>query len=284
MLLSDAPAVLVRSLQQLHTTGIGLSSQHCVALSAFAEKHKHASRVLTLQGPLTGCRANQVLTQDPWPVPSSVALVDPLQLGVETMSQLNRSLHSVTILCIVDSCLDTSGLLNLVTDWSRLRMLEISNNQVDVNAISLIRHAKWPHLERLLLSSNKLGVADMQHLVPCSWPLLTFLILDHECIDVPSVSCIAQGQFPALTLLSLRGNNVDAAGISYLVQGNWPELTTLMLSDECLDEAAFMLLGISEAHRQLIVECIESSCRVYAHLPQFPGLKWNGVHIWKHFK
>ena len=280
--LLNASAVLIRPLQRLHTAAIDLSTQHCVALLAFADKHRHTTKTLSLRGPLAGCRAIQVLTQNTWPMLGSVALVDSPQQGWDSVSQLSKSMHSVVNVNIVDSCLDASGLLRLVTEWSQLKLLRLSNNQLDPNALSAISQAKCPRLQCLLLSSNILGAAGMQHLVSCSWPSLTSLALEHECIDGPALSCLAQGQFPSLGCLSLRGNNIDAAGISYLVQGNWPKLMMLMLSEQCLDQAAYSLLGVTEAEQQLVAECTKSNCRVAARLLRLPNLRWNGVQIWKH--
>ena len=286
MSLSHASAVLIRPPQQLCTAANDLSTQHCVALSAFADKHRHTTQTITLRGPLAGCWAIQLLTLDTWPMLGSLTLVDSPRQGWDSMSQLSKSMHSVVNANIVDSCLDASGLLCLATEWSQLKLLRLSNNQLDATALPAISQAKWPHLGCLLLSSNMLGVAGMQHLVSRPWPLLRCLTLDHACIDGPALSCLAQGQFPALTWLSLRGNNIDAAAIdiSYLVQGNWPELTTLMLSDQCLHQAAYLMLGIAEAQQQLVAECTESTCRVPAHLPQLPYLRHNGAQIWKHLE
>ena len=276
MSLPDASAMLIRSLQELRTAAIDLSMQHCAALSAFADKHRHTTRQLSLRGPLAGCQAIQVLTQDTWPVLGSLALCDSPHQGWESMSHLSKSMRSVDSVCIVDSCLDGSGLLTLVTEWSQLKLLKLSNNQLDPNALSAISQANWPNLGYFVLSYDVLGVAGTRQLVFCSWPLLTTLILDHACIDEPAISCLAQGQFPALTWLSLKGNNVniDAAGISYLVQGNWPKLMMLILSDQCLDQAAYSLLGISKPEQQRVAECTQSCVSTTsAYLPQLPNLR-----------
>ena len=48
-------AVLVRSRQQLHNSLKDLPSQHCAALSAFADKVRHLEVWVTLRGPLVCC-------------------------------------------------------------------------------------------------------------------------------------------------------------------------------------------------------------------------------------
>ena len=115
MSLPDASAMLIRSLQELRTAAIDLSMQHCAALSAFADKHRHTTRQLSLRGPLAGCQAIQVLTQDTWPVLGSLALCDSPHQGWESMSHLSKSMRSGTLCVLWIAVLTDQGYL----PWSQ---------------------------------------------------------------------------------------------------------------------------------------------------------------------
>ena len=257
---SSKTAVLVSSHRQLHD----LSSQHCAALSGFADKHRHTAQNVTLWGPLSGCRIFQCLEKYNWPLLKRFNMIASPQLDVDSASRFLT--HSLTHIHVADSCFDAPALFKKITEWPRLVSIQLLNNQLDANAVSAMTHAKWPFLHTLNLSFNKLGLVGVQHLVSCAWPCLGVLKLDQACIDALALQCLACGHWPRLWHLSLDGNPVNTTGISYLVQVNWPMLRQLWLPGQGLDKKAYLLLGIVKADiRQILTAQHECSCRRYSY-------------------
>ena len=277
-------AVLIRPHQQLLGPLLDLPSQHCKVLSDFVDMHRQGTAALTLQGPFVGCSTVQLLTYDLWLAVMRLEVIASPQLRVESISHLRDSLHFLTQITMLDTPLDASALLGLGAAWPQLEKVQLSNNQLDADAISAIAQAKWPCLRQFTLESNMLGVAGMQHLVSCSWPRLFHLCLEDVGMNASAVHCLTQGQWPALQILLLDGNNIDASGVSYLVQGNWPLLCSLSLSiaSQGSDKEAYSKLGISDKdifemmrEHRLGVKPSKISL-VYSgesHLPQFSDLK-----------
>ena len=266
-----ATAVLIRSQQQPHTPSSDLSRQHCAVLSDFCEKHRSSARAIYLHGPHVGCRVLQSLMHSSQPQLESIPLMDS--------PQLSDSCCSVTNVSISGSFLNVSALLQMGTTWPRLQHLDLSNTQLDANAVWALTQVKWTDLDTLYLDVNNLGTSGVQHLVSCSWPSLVWLSLNNTCIDAPALQCLAQGQWPELTDLSLQRNCVDATGISYLMKGCWPRLYCLSLSVQDLDDKAYSLLGILEKEKCSVMATPHSAvnntaCNHYSsHLPHFPYLQ-----------
>ena len=276
---NSCSAVLVRSRQQLHNPLTDLPSQHCAALSAFADKPRHVKqRVVTLRGPLVCCWLNHYQTCDAWPLLKHLRLVDVPQLDTESISHLHQL--SLKGIVVVDCFLDAAVLLRLSVGWRQLKRIVLQNNQLNDNAMSVIGLANWPNLQHLSLDFNILGTAGMQHLVSCSLPLLQRLTLEHAGIEEPAVRCLAQGQWPALLVLSLDGNYIDTTGVLYLLQGRWPLLKLLILSPEGLDREAASHFGIYGEDGADIAATPKPDTSRYLHsqdyitfLPQFPSLR-----------
>lgn len=169
-LICGRTAVLIGSREKLRIPLIDLPSQHCAAVTDFADKHRHNARCLTLWGPLIGSRLVQSLTQNLWPQLRSLTVSDaPQWVVVKGMSRLTDSLPCLIDIRIANNCLDASVLPKLVMGWSQLEGVGLSRTQLDANAMSAVKHATWPHLEAVDLTFNSLGVAGMQLLVSCSW-------------------------------------------------------------------------------------------------------------------
>ena len=264
-------AVLIRPCQQLYAPRMNLSSQHCAALSGFADKYRHITTAISFHGPLVTCRAVQSLTHGSWPLVTSLTVFSAPQLGLESISYLSGSLHSLLMCTIKYTCLDAIALFQKGLGWSQLWCLILNDNQLDANAISAMQHANWTDLRHLSLTSNMLGKLGIQYIVSCSWLSLVHLALEHAGIEGPDLECLVNSQWPALEVLSLDGNNIDAIGVSYLVQCNWPLLHSLILSDRSLDAEAYLLLGIAGADR--VYSSRRQSFCCCSDLPQFPDLE-----------
>ncbi|KAL3151024.1 hypothetical protein ABBQ38_012895 [Trebouxia sp. C0009 RCD-2024] len=237
-------AVLLRPCQQEHNPLIDIPSQHRAALSRLADRHRRSADYIRMEGPLMGCKAVQTLTRGWWSKLSSIMVAKSPQLTVESIAHLIE-LRSVTYVTVSDNCLDASMLLGLAVGWPQLRQISLPNNQLDANAISVLKRADWRLLRALNLSNNPLGIAGIQRLLSWSLPSLEWLLLENAGIDATASCYLAQGQWPGLRHLHLFGNNIGTTGVSYLVQGDWPFLTTLHLSSHGLDEEAHTLLGIA---------------------------------------
>ena len=133
--------MLIRSLQQPHMPLVDLPSQHCVALSAFADKHRHVAKCMGLRGLILGCRVVKSLTQGSWPLLVSLELYNIPHLGIESSREIG------------------SG-------CPQLQYILLSNNELDAYAISAITQAKWPNLEAL---DMQLSTSGIQILSSCSW-------------------------------------------------------------------------------------------------------------------
>lgn len=276
-------AVMLRSHSADSLSVVDLPSQHCVALADLADKHRHATTFMHLQGPLMGCSAVQILTQGRWSVLERLRVCQAPQLGVDSVSHL-CNLQSLTDVTISDCCLDAAALMQLSTGWPLLERIQLNNNGLDANTISALPRDKWPDLFLLELGSNTLGAAGIQHLVSCSWPELMRLSLDHTGIDDHDLRFLLQGQWPALRELNLIGNNISAIGISHLVHGRWPYLRRIFLSPQSLGEEAYSLLGIAveptsrnigQQHTALATNhptAVFELCTYASSLPQFPSL------------
>ena len=265
-------AVLIKSRQQLHCPSLELPSQYCAAVSDFADKHSNSAQSLDLKGPLVGCRLVQSLIHAVWPRLIDLHINTP-QLEIGSMAHL-RNLQFVTCVVILNSFLDAPVLLQWGTEWSQLRSISLSNNQLDASAISVMPQAKWSNLHRLELEHNMLGLAGTQHIVSCSLPCLQILNLKYDGIDDAAACCLAQGNWPMLRILDLDGNSFDGAGISYLVLGRWPDLRTMSMSYNSVDEKALSLLGIGEAYRPTFIH--QTGSILYnSDLLQFPHLQVN---------
>ena len=262
--------MLVRSHHQLNDPLIDLPSQHCAALSDFAVSRRRIALAIILQGPCAGCGAVQSLTNSIRPGLAHLKLIKAPQLEESSMSLLVDSLPLLQSITVQDCFLDGAALLKLGTGWPRLHTINLSNNQLDADAIAGLTQATGSKLRRLHLHSDILDVACIQQLTSCSWPSLQILALEHADIDVPAVNCLAQGSWPALQCLNLTGNKIGATGISHLVQGNWPRLGRLILSDQGLDEEACLLLGIAEVVRSRSTS--DGGFEYKSDLPQFSDL------------
>lgn len=194
-------AVLIRSQQQPQMPLCDLPSCHYAVLSEFTDQHRCFARYLSLRGAVVSCKVLQFLTHCSWPELRSVELMDSNQLGMEGMDD---SWRNVTTVKILDSFLDASLLLHMGITWPQLCILDLSNNQLDGNAVWALTQVNWTDLKALSLNVNKLGSSGMQHLVSCSWPSLEGLELDDACIDAPALHCLSQCQWPELTHLSLK--------------------------------------------------------------------------------
>ena len=241
-------AILIRSRQQLHTLCDNLPTQHCAALSQFADKNRHSLFTrMTLRGPCVGYHAVQSLVADTWPQLNVFHVSGTL--GSRFISHLSN-LAFLQEIVLTGCLLGASALLEMGKGQPKLEILRLANCQLDADAISAITLANWPCLRLLDLSKNELGVAGVHHLVSCSWPLLQHLALGHACIDGPAWHRLAQGHWPKLLTLSLAGNSIGTAGISDLIQGNWPNLRRLTLSAQGVDQACLLLdavKGITKA-------------------------------------
>lgn len=247
--LPSRTAVLVRPCQQLQNSLVGPGTQHCAALSKFADRFRTEAFMvsgMTLRGPCVGCRVVQCLTLAPWPVVKYLKVEDSPQLGLQSLSDLCNSLPHLTDIDLADCFLDATLLLKFGFKRPQLWCLRLSNNQLDLNAIAALAHA-CPRIVHLSLELNMLDAAGMQRLVSCSyaWLALTHLTLRHACIDGPGLNCLAQGHWPELLVLDLCGNHVETKClVSYLTRRSWPLLQTLVLSVQDLNEEACSLLGI----------------------------------------
>ena len=267
-LVSRTTIMLVRPHRQLNKPLIDLPSQHCAAVSAFADKCRDCTPAIMLRGPCIGFRAVQSLTNDIWPAVGCLKVIEAPRLEEGIMSLLINSAPLLQSIIFQDCFLDMAALLKFSTAGPRLHTITLSNNQLDATAVSSITQVTWPQLGRLLLNSTLLDAACMQHFTSCSWPALHHLALEHADLDAPALHCLAQGQWPALGFLNLKGNNVGATGVSYLVQGNWPRLGMLVLSDQGLDAEACSLLGIAEVDRV----CSTGDRNFKSALPEFSDL------------
>lgn len=266
-------AVLIRSQQQHQMPLCDLPSWHYAVLSEFTDQHRCLAKGICLRGALVSCKVLQFLTHCSWPGLRSVEVMDSYQLGMEGTGD---SWRNVTVVKILDSFRDASLLLHMGRTWPQLCVLDLSNSQLDGNAVWALTQVQWTHLKALSLNVNKLGSSGMQHLVSCSWPSLEGLELDDACVDAPALHCLAQGQWPELTHLSLKRNRIDATGMSYLLKGCWPRLYCPSLSVQGLDDKAYSLLGMTEREKISIraTPSSVSGCKQYrTRLPQFPQVR-----------
>ena len=86
-------SVLVRSREKLPL--IDLPSQHCAAVSEFAERHRHTANSMRLRGPFVGFRVVQSLTLGSWPLLNRLQVVNAAQLEVDSFCHLSDSLPSL---------------------------------------------------------------------------------------------------------------------------------------------------------------------------------------------
>ena len=209
-------AVLVRPHKQLHSPLTDLPSQYCDVLSGFTDKHRHKAKIMELRGPFVGCSVIQALTRDIWPAEQKLKLASQ-QLGVESMSHLSDSLHSLTYISVRDSSLDARAHSNLGTRWPQLQDIALCSDQLDLSVISALTQAKWAHLYHLTLIYSMLDVTGLRHLRSGSLPELRFLSLICLVVDIDGASLaqdLAQGLCPALQCLTVNGQDVliDADG------------------------------------------------------------------------
>ena len=265
-------AVLIRPCQQLYAPRMNLSSQHCAALSGFADKYGHVAHAITLRGPLITRRAIQSLTHGKWPLVTTLTVYSAPQLGVDSISCLSGSLPSLATFYMIDTCFDAVALFQSGSVWSQLRYITFRDNQLGVNGVAAITHANMTDLCQLSLQKNKLGTVGIQCIAACSWPSLVHLALEHAGIEGADLKCLENSQWPALRELRSDGNNIDAIGVAYLVQGNWPLLHSLILSNRSLNAEAYLLLGIANFKAGCV--CYPGGWSYYrSDLPQFPYLE-----------
>ena len=131
-------AILIRSPQEPHTPVLDPTSQHYAALSQLADKHRHTTQGMSLQGPLIGCRVYQTLTKGDWPLLHFLLIADTPQRESASVSHLSSFLPSLTNIEIKNSFLEATALLKLHTSWPQLRCMDLCNNQLDINGILAI--------------------------------------------------------------------------------------------------------------------------------------------------
>ena len=164
-------AVLVRPWRQKYAPLMNLSSQHCAALSGFADKYRNDADTMTLRGPLVTCTAVQSLTHGKWPSVTRLSVSSASQLGAESVSCLSCSLPSLTMIEIVFTSHEALALFQKESSWSQMRSISFSGKHVDANAITVVRHANWTNVHRLSEPADLLELLDnigIRHLVPCS--------------------------------------------------------------------------------------------------------------------
>ena len=273
-------AVMVRSHSAASQSMFDLTTQHCMALANFANKYRHNTRSMCLQGPLLGCRAVQTIVQGCWPVLECLEVCKAPQLEIETISHLCE-LHSVTDVSIADCRLDAAALTQLGTGWPHLESISLNNNQIDATTILALPRDKWPELFILELSFNTVGAAGMRHLASCSWPEMLSLNLHFTDTAERDLQWLLQAPWPALRILNLTGNKITAVGVSHLLRGKWEYLRWIFLSAECLDLGACLLLGITREELTSRITCPQHAadptkpselCTYKPSLPQFPCL------------
>jgi len=129
--------------------------------------------------------------------------------------------------------------------WIQLKYLNVSNNEVYDEGVSLLALAEWPLLENLNLSNTKLSLKGLETIVNQSkWPQLLkhFDLSNNEIFD-EGLSVLALKEWPLLEEPSLRNTKITPQGIEVLVNRmNLPNLKKLDISENAiLDEGLKML-------------------------------------------
>lgn len=137
--------------------------------------------------------------------------------------------------------------------WPSLERLNLSNNQMDAEAITQLASASWPCLTALNLSCTALSHAAFQQLCFGRWPALTDLNVSGNSLSNDSISLLARPPGPAMQMIdwaaqltvldlsdSLRASEggLTASAVEQLSQTCWPRLTTLRLGQVSTDITA----------------------------------------------
>jgi len=175
--------------------------------------------------------------------------------GFEVLSQGNWTLLEVLNLKATNMTAVGVEVIVHRAKWPQLIHLNLSQNEIDDDAIEELAQANWPLLEKLDLSYTKItkrkylsfvlntkwpsleeirmdsvGEFARRALLQKNWPLLEELNLRYGEITQNEIELIVNRcSWPRLMHLNLSYNNILDGGIEVLSRGNWPKLQTLDL-------------------------------------------------------
>lgn len=145
--------------------------------------------------------------------------------------------------------LDAEAIQSLVTACPHLSVLTLAGCKLEAAALSCLNQACLSRQELLDLSENPQGRSGVRSLSSCHLPELYWLSLDDTKLDALAAMYLAQGQWPKLETLRLFDNQLNVEAVAYVVEGEWRQ--KLGLSWTCVPEAAFAVLGVADACKQI---------------------------------
>lgn len=114
--------------------------------------------------------------------------------------------------------------------WS-LRSLHLRNHFFGAGGVAALAAGDWRQLQHLDLSDNELDGEAMLLFSRVRLPLLQQLDVGHNELDAHAVQLLAQADLPLLQHLDLSDNHfVDCSAMPFLAAGRWPLLHHLDIS------------------------------------------------------
>lgn len=202
----------------------------------------------------TKCRAK--VTQDrrlSWPLLETLIL-DMSTLDAPQVKQLPPflfpKLWNLAFPCckLTSTCSSTAMAAFTCADWSLLRTINLSCNDLAVCDFERLSQANLPFLQQLYLGNTGMTERCVAHIVSGDWPLLQTLDLSGNAMDTQAIRHMTARPVHLswqavmhLTLSSCK-NHLSINFIKRLTSLEWSQLQTLLLSNVALSAKAFLLL------------------------------------------
>ena len=191
-----------------------------------------------------------------WQMPSLRVVTDTL--GEEVITQMIHSSSDWSSLRWLKFHNLSLAALKLLTSASRpqVRMLTLSNTQLDEDAMAALMSTSWPLLKELDIGShpdlNPAAVATI--LAGISAAMVKLVLVDTQ-LDSACAHCVMSLPHHDEPLsLHLPCTNLDAAGMTQLFAMPWPQLQELMLmGNKMTADSAAELVSASMPNLEILI-------------------------------
>ena len=208
---------------------------------------------------LKGTDYLEYLIQGDWPKLNHLNLSDNEihDEGLEILVKGNWPL--LEVLNLQETKITRAGIETIVkkAKWTKLKNLDISENELNDEELAALCQGNWPLLEtlnlgsigvtkkalfKLLLNLNWPNFKEINmnghvkdfasSLLQKNWPLLEDLDLSYSEISKFEIEItVNHSKWPQLKHLNLSGNELNTGALEILCKGHWPQLETLDLQN-----------------------------------------------------
>ena len=131
-----------------------------------------------------------------------------------------------------------------ILEWSNLKVLDISDNNISNQGLHILASGKWLLLENLNLRNTFITAEGMESLVsPSKCPNLKVLNLSDNSLQNEGLEVFSFAKWPLLENLNLKNTKIKETGIRGITKPKWPNLKTLDVSENFIYDTGLVILS-----------------------------------------